>query len=103
MEEQRAPRLLLLVLLLAFSTCAKSKQLVPDAKRQREIRAALVEHGYKSGKTWSETQEILRDIAREHHWQHVHAPDARVLILLGLGNEHSNPWILEAPDNRLDH
>ena len=96
--------LLVLALVFAINLSAKGKpgQRVPDAKRQHEIRAALVEHGYKSGRTWPETQEILRDIAREHHWQHVHAPDARVLILLGLGNEHSDPQVLEPQINRLD-
>jgi len=106
MESQRTRNRWLLVLALVFSTnlCAKGRpgQRVPDAKRQHEIRQALVEHGYKSGKTWSETQEILRDIAREHHWQHTHAPDARVLILLGLGNKYSDPQVLEMPLNRLE-
>lgn len=87
---------LICVLLLASSLTAKGKpgQLVPDPKRQAAIRAALVEHGYESGKTWVQTQDILREIARVHHWQHVHAPDARVLILLGIGNKYSNPAVL---------
>lgn len=93
-----------LALFLSTSTWSKHKpgQLQPDEKRQREIRAALVAHGYKPGHTWSETQDILRQIAREHHWQHTHAPDARVLILLGLGNKYSDPNILNWPQNKLE-
>jgi hypothetical protein len=74
----------------------------PDLKRQAQIRAALVEHGYPPGKDWRETQNVLREIAREHHWQHQHAPDARVLILLGLGNKHSNPAVLDMPPSILE-
>jgi hypothetical protein len=75
---------------------------VPDAKRQAQIQAALVSHGYKAGKSWPETQEILRSIAKDHHWQTTHAPDARVLILLGLGNKYSDEQILNWSKNHLD-
>lgn len=94
----------LLILLCAMTVHAKGRpgQFVPDKKRQAEIRAALVEHGYESGKTWMQTQDIMRQIARVHHWQHVHSPDARVLILLGLGNPHSDPWILYESPTRLE-
>lgn len=95
---------LVCVLLLATSLTAKGKpgQLVPDAKRQKEIRTALVEHGYESGKTWVQTQDILREIARVHHWQGKHAPDARVLILLGLGNKYSDPSVVDWPMTKLE-
>lgn len=95
---------LLCVLLLASSLTAKGKpgQLVPDPKRQAVIRTALLEHGYQSGKTWVQTQDILREIALEHHWQVQHAPDARVLILLGLGNPYSDPSVAETGENFLE-
>src|ERR1700674_1535241 len=79
-----------------------ARQTQPDPKRVRQIQAALIEHGYSSGKTWPQTHEILRDIARDHHWQTRNAPDARVLILLGLGNVHSDPQVTEEGHGHLD-
>ena len=76
------------------------KQMQPDSKRIREIQAALIDHNYAPGKTWKETQDILRGIARMHHWQTHWAPDARVLILLGLSN--NDPQIIDGERNRLD-
>jgi hypothetical protein len=89
--------MLCFLLAVMFSLRVSAKQLVPDQKRQKEIRIALVEHNYESGKTWAETVKVLKQIARDHHWQSAHAPDARVLILLGLGNRYSDPSILEEP------
>lgn len=94
--------LLFLLLATAFSLNASAKQTQPDPKRQAQIRAALASHGFQPGKNWRETQEVLRQIARDHHWQHQHAPDARVLILLGLGNPHSNPAVLDMPPSILE-
>lgn len=95
--------IMLAVLSLAVRPAfAGPRQTVPDSKRQQEIRKALIAHGYPAGASWTVTQEILRGIAREHHWQHVHAPDARVLILLGLGNKMSDPQVLKAGPNHLD-
>jgi len=74
---------------------AFAKQAAPDAKRQREIRAALIVHGYEPGKTWPEVVTVLKQIARQHHWQSKHAPDARVLILLNLGNRYSDSNVLD--------
>jgi hypothetical protein len=85
----------------AMLHAAPQKQ--PDAKRVLEIRAALITHGYEPGKSWTEVQELLRGIAREHGWQTHHAPDARVLILLGLGNEHSDPYVATHGTNHLDY
>lgn len=76
--------------LLLCSTPAFSQPRTPDAKRVKEIQAALVAHGFEAGKTWHDTQEICRGIAAEHHWQTHFAPDARVLILIGLGNKYSD-------------
>lgn len=81
---------------------AKPKQTQPDPKRIRQIQIRLVEHGYSATITWKQTQEVCRGIARDHGWQTHRAPDARVLILLGLGNEHSDSNILVWSDNRLD-
>lgn len=78
------------------------KQLQPDPKRVLEIRAALITHGYEPGKTWPEIQMQLREIARLHHWQTRHAPDARVLILLGLGNKYSDESVTFEGRNHLD-
>lgn len=79
-----------------------AKQTQPDTKRVKEIQIALEEHGYVPGKTWHETQEMLRSVAKGHGWQTKYAPDARVLILLGLGNKYSNPWATELGHSHLD-
>jgi len=93
----------LLFLFLLFAAAPLfAKQTQPDAKRVHEIQAALIDHGYTPGKTWHETQEILRGIARDHHWQIHRAPDARVLILLNLGNEHSDLDVTKEGANHLD-
>jgi len=81
---------------------AKPIQKMPDAKRRNEIRQALISKGYDPGKDWKDTLIVLRRIAEEHHWQHHYVPDARVLILLGLGNEHSDSSILNEPLSRLE-
>ena len=92
----------ILAIILATASVVSAKQMQPDAKRVKQIQAALVEHGYRPGKTWVETQEILRGIARDHDWQIIHAPDARVLVLLDLGNENSDPATALAGRNHLD-
>ena len=91
-----------LVLMVSYVTSAGPRQMMPDAKRQKQIRIALDEHGYPTGKIWPETIVILKQIARDHCWQHSHAPDARVLILLGLGNKYSDPDVLEEPPSILE-
>lgn len=90
----------ILAVLLATSLSAKQTQ--PDIKRVKQIQAALIQHGYEPGKTWPQTQEILRGIARNHGWQIHHAPDARVLIYLDLGNEHSDSTVALEGHNHLD-
>jgi hypothetical protein len=77
-------------------SAAFAKQTQPDQKRQREIRQALVAHGYAPGRNWTETRNILKDIAREHHWQVKYAPDARVLNILDLKSATAGigePWV----------
>lgn len=88
------------MLLMPFGSEAGQK--LPDLKRQREIQSALTEKGYGTYKTWPETVVALKQIARQHHWQSSHAPDARVLILLGLGGPHSDPQVLDTPPSKLE-
>ena len=95
---------LALLLLLVSPVIAGQKE--PDAKRTREIQQALVEHGRPvqvNGKWNPETKAALRAIAQEHCWQTAHVPDARVLIILGLGNKYSNPWVTTQPPGRLEY
>jgi hypothetical protein len=94
--------ILITLLILLFASLGFSNQTQPDAKRIREIQAALIAHGYEPGRSWAQTQEQLKLIARAHHWQSKHAPDARVLILLGLGNKYSNPEVLDEPTSHLE-
>lgn len=82
---------------------AESLQAQPAPERVAEIQAALKAHGYEPGETWEETQEVCRKIADEHAWQTDHAPDARVLILLGLGGPHSDPAVTQMRGDRLDN
>ena len=102
MKILRITLIALTILLFYAAAAALAKQTQPDAKRVKQIQTALVQHGYPAGKSWPETQEILRGIAREHHWQTHFAPDARVLIFLGLGNKFSDLEILTAHRNHLD-
>jgi hypothetical protein len=96
--------ILCLCLLLAPVIAAKPGQKIPDAKRQQQIAAALESRGYLAPgpHAWPEIQETCRQIADSHGWQVNRAPEARVLILLGLGSRHSNPEVAEQPGNRLD-
>ena len=82
---------------------AESVQAQPAPERIAEIQAALKAHGYEPGATWEETQEVCRKIADEHMWQTDHAPDVRVLILLGLGGPHSDPAVAQMQGDRLDN
>jgi hypothetical protein len=77
-------------------------QTEPTPKRVSQIQAALKEHGYEPGRNWHETQEVCRKIADAHKWQINHAPDARVLILIGLGNDYSDYWVAQQQGNHLD-
>ena len=81
---------------------SEKTQMQPAPQRIAEIQAALKAHGYDPGTTWEETQGVCRRIADEHRWQTDHAPDARVLILLGLGGPHSDPAVTQMQGGRLD-
>ncbi len=81
---------------------AEGAQMQPSPQRIAEIQAALKAHGYEPGTTWEETQEACRRIADEHLWQTDHAPDLRVLILIGLGGPHSDPVVAQMEGGRLD-
>jgi hypothetical protein len=81
---------------------AKGAQMEPSLERIAEIQSALKAHGYEPGSTWKETQEVCRKIADEHMWQTDHAPDARVLILLGLAGPHADPAVAQMHGDRLD-
>lgn len=95
--------LFVLYVLLTGVQMANGQQRQPDPKRVKQIQTALVDRGYKSGKTWAETQEILRSIAEERGWQTHYAPDARVLVILGLGNPNSNvTYVQNEGHNHLD-
>jgi len=81
---------------------SENVQMRPTPQRMAEIQSALRAHRYEPGSTWEETQEICRKIADEHMWQTDHAPDARVLILLGLAGPHSDPTVAQTHGSRLD-
>lgn len=91
-----------ILIIVCWPGCMQSKQLEPTAKRKQEIRIALTTHGYDPGRTWKDTVSVLKQIAKQHYWQSNHAPDARVLILLGLGNPNSDPDILSWPPSKLE-
>ena len=81
---------------------AAKVQMQPSPQRIAEIQAALKVNGYDPGSNWEETQEACRKIADEHLWQTDHAPDVRVLILLGLGGQHSDRSVAQMNGSRLD-
>lgn len=88
--------------IVLYAQLAFGGQTQPDAKRVHEIQVALASHGYAAGSTWIQTQTVLRGIAKTNGWQTDHAPDARVLILLGLGSKNSDSQVLEEHNNHLD-
>jgi hypothetical protein len=82
---------------------AEKSQMQPTPLRVAEIQTALKAHGYEPGRTWQETQEVCRRIADERMWQTDHAPDARVLMLIGLAGPHSDLVVAAMRGGRLDH
>ena len=65
--------------LALVETCAG--QITPS--RALEIQHALAIRGYRGDMMTS-----LKQVAIDHHWQHVSVPDSRVLIWLGLGAKY---------------
>ena len=72
----------------------------PSPQRIAEIEAALKAHGYEPGTTWEEREKFAGKIADEHMWQTDHAPDVRVLILIGLAGPHSDPAVAQMHGDR---
>jgi hypothetical protein len=85
-----------LILLFATTLYAAPKraQTQPTPQRVAEIQTALKSHGFEPGTTWKETQESCRKVADAHLWQTDYAPDARVLILIGLGGPNSDSSVI---------
>ncbi len=77
-------------------------QKIPTPQRVAEIHDALVSHGFAVGSSWPEVQAVCRKIQEDHLWQTDHAPDARVLGMLGLGSARFNPDVLTGPQDHLD-
>jgi hypothetical protein len=118
MMKETLMRTLALLLLLTTPALSNSPPKTPPTKtkvvkgqkeplpqRVVEIQAALLAHNYKieaTGKWDDQTKTCLRDIANAHKWQVDHVPDARVLLLIGLGSKNQNPEVLTAPPDRLD-
>jgi hypothetical protein len=97
-------RLTLIVFMTAAISCrlaASPGQQQIDQKRQKEIRAALVAHGYPGGVNWEDTKKILKQIAKDHYWQGSHVPDTRVLLLLDLMPK-GDKQVLDLPPSRLE-
>lgn len=83
---------------------SQAKQTQPDSKRIHQIQVALNEHGYvlPAHATWGQIRLVLKNIALGHDWQTHRIPDARVLILLGLGNQYSDFEVTDEGRNHLD-
>lgn len=101
----RLVRMISLIVVLCLPGIAEAGpgQSQPDAKRLAVIRQALVASGHEAGHTWAQTQDIMREIARQHGWQTHYSPDARVLgCELHLGNQHFDMDVCAAPHDHLD-
>lgn len=84
----------------------KKGQQVPDKARTLQIQQALLDKGFTDRQptgVWDkETIAVCKDIANKNLWQIDHVPDARVLILLGLGNQYSDPYVTTIHNDMLD-
>jgi|SRR5579864_1980968 len=87
--------------LVASSILCANGQKEPDAKRKQQIVEALCSHGHDV-RNWTDAKAAMKQIAADNGWQTNRVPDARVLILLDLGNAHSNPWVATQRGGRLD-
>jgi hypothetical protein len=65
-----------------------------DQSRTLEIQQALIREHYLDGEAtgaWDQaTRDALTHLQGDHHWQTKILPDARALIVLGLGPSHQN-------------
>lgn len=90
----------------AFAEKRNRGQLQPDQARVRQIQQALLDKGYTNFQPngqWDEaTLTPLRKIADDKGWQTTNVPDARVLIMLGLGGPNTDPRVTLLPGNSLD-
>lgn len=100
--------LLLALAMLPAAASGKHKhgQQQPDTPRVRQIQQALLGKGYISFQpngAWDEaTLAPLRKIADDRGWQTTNVPDARVLILLGLGGPNADMSVTLLRGNSLD-
>jgi hypothetical protein len=96
------------MILVSLACCSTfANQLQPDKKRVVQIQQALLDHKFGShaaNGNWDDaTRSTLKQIAADNGWQTSHVPDARVLILIGLGNPHSDMDVTTQHRNHLDH
>ena len=81
-------RILMLWMLCSLMAGAE----VPNA-RARQIQIALVHHGIPvpvTGRMDAKTTAALKRLAKENQWQTKRVPDARVLVMIGLGAKHND-------------
>jgi hypothetical protein len=108
MANKIACLLLALALLPAAASGKKHRrgQQQPDPQRVLQIQQALLDRGYISFQpngAWDEaTLAPLRKIADDRGWQTTNVPDARVLILLGLGGPNADMSVTLLRGNSLD-
>ena len=76
--------LFILAAMLILAGAAVGQQTAISPARAQEIIHALAIRGYHGDMTSS-----LKQVAIDHHWQHVSVPDSRVIIWLGLGPHYT--------------
>lgn len=71
----------------------KLRQQAMEAKRVREIQAALIREDYLKGRAngvWDQrSQDAMTRFQSDNRWQSKVVPDSRALIKLGLGPDHA--------------
>jgi hypothetical protein len=108
MENKITCLILVLAMLPSAASGKKHKhgQQQPDPPRVLQIQQALLDKGYigfQPNGVWDEaTLAPLRKIADDRGWQTTNVPDARVLILLGLGGPNADLAVTLLRGNSLD-
>ncbi len=78
---------------VATKNWRKHGQQVMDAKRVREIQAALIRENYLKGRpagVWNErSKAAMARFQSDNRWQSKVVPDSRALIKLGLGPDYA--------------